>query len=100
MTAEREALIRDALAEVRETIDSGTAGPYVYDLPMDAHPNWGWLQTMWPVVATVDVVLHSDACRPPVVTDTMVNNVALFLLGPTEPYDREGLRQVLEAEAP
>ena len=54
---DREALIREALEQVREIAEVGRAGEPLRSIPKDADPNWGWLQTMWPVAVAVDVVL-------------------------------------------
>ena len=61
---DREAILRKALEHVREVGESGLAGPYVHDLPKDVDSNWGWLQTMWPVVVAVDIALASRATVP------------------------------------
>ena len=61
---DREAVIRRALEHVREVRENGLAGPYVHDLPKDVGSNWGWLQTMWPVVVAVDIALASRATAP------------------------------------
>lgn len=65
---DREAILRKALEHVREVGESGLAGPYVHDLPKDVDSNWGWLQTMWPVVVAVDIALASRTTAPDAAT--------------------------------
>ena len=67
---DREEILRKALEHVREVGESGLAGPYVHDLPKDVDSNWGWLQTMWPVVVAVDIALASRTTVPDAATET------------------------------
>lgn len=54
---DREKLIADALEKVREIGEAGMAGEPLNSIPRDTDSNWGWLQTMWPVVVAIDTAL-------------------------------------------
>lgn len=70
---DREAILRKALKQIREIGEAGLAGPYVHDLPRDADPNWGWLQTMWPIVVAVDCALAERVAVPDAATEAKAN---------------------------